>query len=75
MSKVTCNLSSSADGYSAGHNQTEKRHSATTAATAGATGCTPSKEIRGAVSDRGTGVRSRVRGRPRGAPGKVEPRS
>jgi hypothetical protein len=25
MSKVTCNLSISADGYSAGHNQTEKR--------------------------------------------------
>jgi hypothetical protein len=25
MSRVTCNLSISADGYSAGHNQTEKR--------------------------------------------------
>jgi hypothetical protein len=41
MTKVTCELSISVDGYSAGLNQTEERPFGDTAATGGATSCTP----------------------------------
>jgi hypothetical protein len=40
LGRVVCGITMSADGYTAGLNQTEERP-ATTAATAGATSCTP----------------------------------